>query len=613
MNFLGSGRTSSKTFWINLPHNVFYVVAVENVQMQFNSAIYTRGRHPGPTGSVPVKLTGSKGGIPNNLVYLFSAKTRLQLRGSVLHLTCWRDPDMRHHQQLLVHHEQDFLASKIASLASQHHTSEYSCIKFGPSGCPVRYTPLSLQAPELFAELRHRQVLWSQTKVWWLSDALSQSSPVVLGPSGVLLDAPESMTNGLAQELSEAMEEELPNNGSSIVDPVPVQPSPSIPTPRSHQIKTSLSHPINISVIIPPELIALISSHLLFTSVAESSQNVPTQVPITSSSLPTIFEVPAPFTLDRLLAFPPKNNTVRGPFDPSFSHTVATSTLTRQLRTRTQVSEALQAALNSGIPSLPDTEASCDPSDSYVSSVSVSVSVVTLPPPLSPPPSEAAAPCSPPSSPSTDISPSSPPAFTLGNLLLSSCPGKKVRLQGPVKGRSGVCRDLDADLQRMKELGVGCIVCCLDDTELGFLGVPWAEYERATNRLGIDVLRLPTPEGLSPSLAPADLDRELTSLIQNYTLRGLPVLVHCRGGVGRAGVIACCWIIKLGLCGWFGADSSEPLPESPTTPTTVRTDALHLAEKVISVVRRRRSVKAVETYEQVQFLVDFIEYLREGR
>jgi hypothetical protein len=30
---------------------------------------------------------------------------------------------------------------------------------------------------------------------------------------------------------------------------------------------------------------------------------------------------------------------------------------------------------------------------------------------------------------------------------------------------------------------------CLDDTELEFLGVPWAEYERVTNRLGIDVLR----------------------------------------------------------------------------------------------------------------------------
>lgn len=35
-----------------------------------------------------------------------------------------------------------------------------------------------------------------------------------------------------------------------------------------------------------------------------------------------------------------------------------------------------------------------------------------------------------------------------------------------------------------------------------------------------------------------------------------------------------------------------------------------LVEKVIAVVRRRRSVKAIETYEQVRFLVEFVEWMR---
>lgn len=48
--------------------------------------------------------------------------------------------------------------------------------------------------------------------------------------------------------------------------------------------------------------------------------------------------------------------------------------------------------------------------------------------------------------------------YALPNLLLSSCPGKKVRLTGPVNGRSAVCRDLQQDLRRMKDLGVGCLV-----------------------------------------------------------------------------------------------------------------------------------------------------------
>jgi len=33
-----------------------------------------------------------------------------------------------------------------------------------------------------------------------------------------------------------------------------------------------------------------------------------------------------------------------------------------------------------------------------------------------------------------------------------------VRLDGPVNGRSGVCRDLNVDIARMGHLGVSCII-----------------------------------------------------------------------------------------------------------------------------------------------------------
>lgn len=46
----------------------------------------------------------------------------------------------------------------------------------------------------------------------------------------------------------------------------------------------------------------------------------------------------------------------------------------------------------------------------------------------------------------------------LGNLLLSSCPGKRLRMDGPVKGRGPVCRDIKTDLKRIKAEGVGCLV-----------------------------------------------------------------------------------------------------------------------------------------------------------
>ena len=103
-------------------------------------------------------------------------------------------------------------------------------------------------------------------------------------------------------------------------------------------------------------------------------------------------------------------------------------------------------------------------------------------------------------------------------------------------------------------------------------------------------------------MSPAYLDTHLTQIMDQYTLKGASVLVHCRGGVGRAGVVACCWLVKLGLCGWV----DDPSPTNPDEPYTV----IEYVERVISYVRRRRSAKAVETYEQVQFLVEYVEFLR---
>ena len=50
--------------------------------------------------------------------------------------------------------------------------------------------------------------------------------------------------------------------------------------------------------------------------------------------------------------------------------------------------------------------------------------------------------------------------------MLSSCPGKKVRMDGaqPKGGRSAICRDVSLDLGKAKAEGVGLVICCLDDS-----------------------------------------------------------------------------------------------------------------------------------------------------
>ncbi|KAG5458202.1 MAG: hypothetical protein BJ554DRAFT_1620, partial [Olpidium bornovanus] len=45
-----------------------------------------------------------------------------------------------------------------------------------------------------------------------------------------------------------------------------------------------------------------------------------------------------------------------------------------------------------------------------------------------------------------------------GNLVLSSCPGKKVRLDGPSRGRARINRDLESDLRRIAGFGITTVV-----------------------------------------------------------------------------------------------------------------------------------------------------------
>ncbi|KAF8197955.1 protein-tyrosine phosphatase-like protein [Pholiota molesta] len=481
----------------------------------------------------------------------------------------------------------------LARLASQHHASDYSRAKFGVHGAPVRYLPLSLHAPDHFAQLRARQLLNDRLRAWCPAPAPADAAVPDTCPSVSLQD-----------EIMAAMSEPLPTSSQA-------------------QVKTSRTHPINISFMIPADLVDLISSHALL-----------------SQSAPSLLDIPASFTLDRLSSLRDTRFQALQPLLPPLPPFLSTfATLTKQtpqsyFRTRSHVTDALHAALNSGIDCGQDTRIRTEQVTLTgfrpETNVSVSLSVSSRFSESYPSPMETPL-FLPPFSrtPSMTITPKTipyhdrqstrnPPPFTIGNLYLSSCPGKKVRLEGPVKGRSGVCRDLETDMRRMKQLGVGCIVCCLDNEELEFLGAPWPEYEQCAKTIGIDVLRLPIPEGLAPTSA-ACLDTYLMDLINRYTLCGVPVLVHCRGGVGRAGVVACCWVIRLGLCGWLGNayslstiinGSTVAYANGSVSAPAPAQDPVAFVEKVITLVRRRRSAKAVETYEQVKFLVEYVEYLQ---
>ena len=127
-----------------------------------------------------------------------------------------------------------------------------------------------------------------------------------------------------------------------------------------------------------------------------------------------------------------------------------------------------------------------------------------------------------------------------GKVGLTMAPGKR----GP--GAYAGClwqRDLTQDLDHLvTEYKTGLLVCLLQDHELSFLQIPTL-IEEATKRM--KVLRLPIPDGgVLPNAAPV---REVVAEIERAARAGLNVVIHCRGGLGRAGTVGGCYLRERGL------------------------------------------------------------------
>lgn len=124
-----------------------------------------------------------------------------------------------------------------------------------------------------------------------------------------------------------------------------------------------------------------------------------------------------------------------------------------------------------------------------------------------------------------------------GSLGITFLPGKR----GASAFGSGWLRDLDTDLDALAAAGTTLLLSLVEDHELVELGstalVPEAEAR------GIRVVRGPIVDVSVPSVA---LARALVAAATEEIAAGGRVVVHCRGGLGRAGTIAACILIALG-------------------------------------------------------------------
>lgn len=139
-------------------------------------------------------------------------------------------------------------------------------------------------------------------------------------------------------------------------------------------------------------------------------------------------------------------------------------------------------------------------------------------------------------------------------------------------------RDLRLDLTRLREVfSTDILVSLIEDEEFEWLNIN--NLPKMAEEFGIRFWHFPIVDDSVPS----DMDdamklveKMIKAISENKT-----VVVHCRGGLGRAGTIAACVLVALGI--------------SP--------------EEAISIVRQTRS-RAIRKQVQEDFLFRFDTYLK---
>lgn len=165
-------------------------------------------------------------------------------------------------------------------------------------------------------------------------------------------------------------------------------------------------------------------------------------------------------------------------------------------------------------------------------------------------------------------------AVSAGTIGLTFCPGKA----GDSLYGSPWARDLDLDIERLAAWGASKVVTLMEASEFALLGVP--DLGHKIQAAGLDWVHLPIRDVSVPDAAFIDTWANLTKALQRSLLRGDKIVFHCRGGLGRTGLVASLLLLDLG---W----------DAETAITTVR------------------SVRpgAIETMEQENYVRRYLPYL----
>ncbi len=102
---------------------------------------------------------------------------------------------------------------------------------------------------------------------------------------------------------------------------------------------------------------------------------------------------------------------------------------------------------------------------------------------------------------------------------------------------------LEDEIIGLKQLGVDCIVSLIEQHEIIELGL--VDEERLCLQNGIEYIHFPIADRETPTSIKAfqNWAERLSTMVRN----GDSIVIHCRAGIGRTGLVAACIMMHLGL------------------------------------------------------------------
>ena len=135
----------------------------------------------------------------------------------------------------------------------------------------------------------------------------------------------------------------------------------------------------------------------------------------------------------------------------------------------------------------------------------------------------------------------------IGELGITLCPGKCQ----PISWSGGWNRDLETDVTRLSGMKVHTIISLIEQKEMEELQVPY--LGDVIQKHQINWIHLPIPDTTAPTMEVlSELESFKHSIINSLNSEER-VVVHCKGGLGRAATIVCM------ILNWFNISNRDSI------------------------------------------------------